>query len=386
LQFFRRVLRRLALGAAEGTDADGSAGVRTHTSEASQTQSKATSSSARQPSNSRSLKRQLPQNDGNSEDDGDAEEGSGRPPSKKKRCQDGDDAEIPIFLACPFWKRDQRKYWSCPGIKIKIISHMKQHLYRQHAPEYYCTRCLTTFATDDLHQIHNEAGSCQFTPGKTLDGITLAQRAQLKRKHRELNTEEDRWYKMWEILFPGVPRPASVYYRPDQLIEADQLRDTVVRDAGRYMEEELRASGYTPREGLSYDQVADIGRRAMLRLLDSFYGRAEVASGPSQRGTESAGSDSGVGVGPVQPAAGHGIEAPSLNFEGHLWPGGGDGVGNLGLGETMAAYQVDGNGVFNVEVDGQTGNLEDYTFISDPILGGNFDSLLQEILEPGVDP
>jgi len=52
-------------------------------------------------------------------------------------------------------------------------------------------------------------------PEKAWDGITEAQKALLAVRVSARKSREGSWYTIFEILFPGVPRPRSPYLDPD---------------------------------------------------------------------------------------------------------------------------------------------------------------------------
>ncbi|KAG7285034.1 hypothetical protein NEMBOFW57_009652 [Staphylotrichum longicolle] len=102
-----------------------------------------------------------------------------------------------------------------PRCFSKILSRIrdvKQHLTRKHSPEFYCDRCSTIFPNDQSRRRHvnHEAGrSC--LPSSQLDGITHQQRVQMSRKSDRKLSEEEQWFVIWDIVFPGRRRPDSPY-------------------------------------------------------------------------------------------------------------------------------------------------------------------------------
>jgi len=138
------------------------------------------------------------------------------PPSEKpphKRTKRSGSMETPKKnFACPFAKAHPSKYGCCFSKILSRIRDVKQHLDRSHYPKFYCSRCSTIFSDEECHQQHvaNPAGLfCP--PCSQLDGITHEQRRQISRKSNPKQSVEQQWFALWDIVFPGRPRPDSPY-------------------------------------------------------------------------------------------------------------------------------------------------------------------------------
>ena len=228
----------------------------------------------------------------------------------------------PKYLTCPFWKLDPSKYWNCFSKELRETRDIKQHLQRRHTP-IYCEKCLTIFGNEQRKDEHIEHVDCRFTPGKKLEGVTYKQKSQLSRSPR--GTVEERWLKIWEILFPGMPRPSSIYVLPDQGEVICQLRDVFDRHLVGIMVDELRTHGYILRPGVTDEQLEGIGRTAMRRMLDHFRIRppGAASASPQRSHVPMVGSDSGIGVASGFSATGSRIDTPSsypVVDSGHLAP------------------------------------------------------------------
>ncbi|KAH6856683.1 hypothetical protein B0I37DRAFT_80626 [Chaetomium sp. MPI-CAGE-AT-0009] len=115
-------------------------------------------------------------------------------------------------LACPLWKADPSKHRRCFAFDLRRIRDVKQHLKRVHRPEHYCRRCSTIFKNREslAQHVYNPAGlSCPIST--QLDGISDDQQEQISKKSKRNLSEEQQWFVIWEILFPGRPRPTSAY-------------------------------------------------------------------------------------------------------------------------------------------------------------------------------
>lgn len=123
-----------------------------------------------------------------------------------------------LYFACPFWKLDPVKYRTCVGKDLRDCSRVKQHLSRRHTPQFYCQRCFGIFKEELALEQHVEEDSCSRSPGGRVDGISRAQQLQLSRKPKLGLTEAGKWYRIWDIVLPQQPRPASPYI-DNQLFE-----------------------------------------------------------------------------------------------------------------------------------------------------------------------
>ncbi|OBT68832.1 hypothetical protein VE03_02218 [Pseudogymnoascus sp. 23342-1-I1] len=127
-----------------------------------------------------------------------SESGSRKRPRKKPNPSQSE--TLQRTLACPYLKSDP------------ITHHVKQHLNREHVPEYYCQRCFRTdFRTEQDHQNHVNLSACPIEDPTILNGLSPQQQRQLSRKSNPSFSEEEQWFAMWIILFPGVQRPLSPY-------------------------------------------------------------------------------------------------------------------------------------------------------------------------------
>ncbi|KAI0892054.1 hypothetical protein F4806DRAFT_480882 [Annulohypoxylon nitens] len=146
---------------------------------------------------------------GKQSEDTDDEEPS-FPPSKRGRPNMRNDRER--YLACPFMKRDPIMHTACFSRRLSRIRDVKQHLYRRHTPEFYCSRCSAIFqnAAELQDHVGDPAGLfCE--PSSLLNGISKQQQNQLSQKPARGLSEEEQWFLVWDTVFPGLERPDSAY-------------------------------------------------------------------------------------------------------------------------------------------------------------------------------
>ncbi|GAB1312695.1 POZ-, AT hook-, and zinc finger-containing protein 1 [Madurella fahalii] len=145
-----------------------------------------------------------------------------------------------MMLACPFHKLDPVKYGvnggsgsakrskytyrPCAGPGFKSIQRLKEHLKRVHSP-VQCERCKQTFSTgngrdraqclEDLAAHRKSEVPCALRDATLKEGVDEAQWAKLEKQNRKKNQEVHRvekWFEMWDVLFPGVAHPKSPWH------------------------------------------------------------------------------------------------------------------------------------------------------------------------------
>ena len=114
-------------------------------------------------------------------------------------------------FACPFYLHDPHTY-PCQGFR-RIVD-VRQHIIRDgHAQVRHCPICGMTFESDDARSAHIRQRVCQPTlfyhPGATLDQCNRIRDA--AQRGNITGGVEERWFIMWDILFPNARRPSSPY-------------------------------------------------------------------------------------------------------------------------------------------------------------------------------
>ncbi|KAK1760077.1 hypothetical protein QBC47DRAFT_349 [Echria macrotheca] len=134
------------------------------------------------------------------------------------------------MLACPFPHRDPEKYGvqqgpgaggrkdryrACAGPGFKSIQTLKEHLKRVHTP-VQCERCYKVFPGPDralclsrLSDHRKLAVSCELGDPSLKCGIDEAQWALLDRINDKGTHRVEKWYEIWDLLFPGTKKPRS---------------------------------------------------------------------------------------------------------------------------------------------------------------------------------
>lgn len=117
-----------------------------------------------------------------------------------------------LTFACPFYKHDPIAHRSCIFRHTSTkTNYVKQHLRRHHLQPRHCPICGEKFGAESEKNDHIRSSTCEQQEFQHA-GLTESQREQIEQIPRSEQPEE-RWYKMWDIIFPGEPRPASPYIR-----------------------------------------------------------------------------------------------------------------------------------------------------------------------------
>ncbi|KAK8037843.1 hypothetical protein PG991_001189 [Apiospora marii] len=116
-------------------------------------------------------------------------------------------------FACPFQLHGTPSSPTCRH-GFKKLSYVRQHIFRRHIQPIHCPICGETFKDDNLRNVHINQESCKpayYTlPGLSRDvGDRIIQARSRAPPHTA--SDHDRWYMMWDILFPHDARPAEPY-------------------------------------------------------------------------------------------------------------------------------------------------------------------------------
>lgn len=191
---------------------------------------------------------------------------SGRRPSKKQKV-----TNTKLFC-CPFWKLRPAEHRPCFKYILRRIRDVKQHLHRKHTPSYYCERCSEIFPDDTKLREHISHPAGLFcTPSSSLQGVSRNQRLQLARHSDKELSEEDQWFSIWNILFPGYQRPKSAYMDCEVSEDIHLFRD-FCRDHGEaILAEEIETAGLSESvKGNEKQLFSTVFAQAMNTLFDDW--------------------------------------------------------------------------------------------------------------------
>ncbi|KAH7000679.1 hypothetical protein EDB80DRAFT_866686 [Ilyonectria destructans] len=181
-------------------------------------------------------------NPGDSDDEGSGDE----------RGQSNDDAaeDKTRFWACLFYASDPHNHFRCLGkYSIKRFSDVVQHLERCHAlhESFYCPKCWRqqiSRAGRDYHIRDCSSPNLPPRPGRLYDD----ELAEVKERLKSLRgyTNEDKWFAMWDMIFPGRPRPDTPYVEQGMAEPAGVLRRNNEPDLHAEMPQLLGELGAQP--------------------------------------------------------------------------------------------------------------------------------------------
>lgn len=125
-------------------------------------------------------------------------------------------------FACPFYLRDRLRHSDCLNIRLTRLSDVRQHLLeRAHNQVVHCPACGITFTgrtavARGRRDVHVQAATCEPSPSPfEYPGITEDEEQRIREIARNTRTtqytEVQRWYMIWDFLFPGAQRPDSPF-------------------------------------------------------------------------------------------------------------------------------------------------------------------------------
>jgi len=153
----------------------------------------------------------------------------------------------PRKLACPFCKKDSTgsiRYRTCYRYTLARVRDVKQHLRRCHRLPIYCSICMTIFEDEADRDAHTRVRSCVDRISTPIEGVSEAQWRQLEKRVPPKMTEEEQWYTVFEILFPGQQRPQSAYIDHDLSEELCAFEDFSEREGPKIISDRLQAAGF----------------------------------------------------------------------------------------------------------------------------------------------
>ncbi|KAF4986252.1 hypothetical protein FDECE_16045 [Fusarium decemcellulare] len=116
-------------------------------------------------------------------------------------------------LACPFYQFDPVRYHRCYNYALDHNRIVIQHLFRSHTQPKHCELCLERFPDYDSLRDHRQDLQCEKREYIAPDGITPQQKRKLQSRSSKIGekAEDDEWFEIYEIVFPGAQKPTSAY-------------------------------------------------------------------------------------------------------------------------------------------------------------------------------
>ncbi|KAK7995742.1 hypothetical protein PG991_015209 [Apiospora marii] len=115
-------------------------------------------------------------------------------------------------IACHYYKSDSKKYVDCLSY-TRDMKNIKLHLFRCHmGPDNYCPYCGDKFPTEVQANDHIRARQCEWREFSH-PGMNKDQQKRIKSitsiRGRGRLSDEEKWFEIWDVLFPDRPRPIS---------------------------------------------------------------------------------------------------------------------------------------------------------------------------------
>ncbi|KAI8632651.1 hypothetical protein F5Y19DRAFT_326086 [Xylariaceae sp. FL1651] len=143
-------------------------------------------------------------------------DGDDRPFQRRTKSQSGP-SNASLLFACPFYLHNKEEHQNCLNYELKRIVDVRLHIYRFHVQPSYCPWCRTVFQDDPTYaqrDAHVNQRVCGLTgdvfrhPGATSDQLGSMTYAGA---HGRGSNDVERWYTIWDIMFPSAARPPSPY-------------------------------------------------------------------------------------------------------------------------------------------------------------------------------
>ncbi|KAK9782130.1 putative C2H2-type domain-containing protein [Seiridium cardinale] len=177
----------------------------------------------------------------------------------------------PTF-ACPFCRYDPVLFDMCLSRSFSRINDVHQHLERSHRETNNCPRCRRIFTNDpndEEFSSHIQAGDCRPHAGPRMPRRTINEQQWMQillLRHQGLLGAQ-RWLRIWDILFIGVPHPTSIHYTGTGF--SDRLNSLI-----ELFEQEFR------RQNPPLQQQSTIVLQVLPQILDAF---RTFAAAPEQQ-------------------------------------------------------------------------------------------------------
>ncbi|KAH7163798.1 hypothetical protein DER46DRAFT_311762 [Fusarium sp. MPI-SDFR-AT-0072] len=214
----------------------------TNSASTSQTQNSGSgsSSNASKQKKTTNRPRPVPKRKRRNDDEGDKNE-------KSPKSRHVDNTSVTPRLACPYFKRNPRKYgqpsWKiCAHPGFETIHRLKEHLYRNHSlPKYQCRRCGSDLKTSEALGTHSKqiqaCDPCTSTQDQDRLNEDKLQQLRSKRGMGQNKSEAEKWTEVYKIVFPNDRVPSPYFEDTDQ--DKNTRGFNLCQEFSRFLEAEL---------------------------------------------------------------------------------------------------------------------------------------------------
>ncbi|KAK0726389.1 hypothetical protein B0T21DRAFT_371478 [Apiosordaria backusii] len=194
-------------------------------------------------------------------------------------------------LACPFSISNPSLHKSCTlQHPLHSIPDLLKHLKTHHPNPFYCPICGQTFDNEPTCDSHIRVRSCTRKEFDIVRGVSPSQLRMIIERDNRHQPEEDRWRRIYKVLFPGAerPRPGEAYLRQGLPLAVAMARDYWEGNGARLVGEYLAEVGRLNSGGDEKIQIAGeegvsalckvVGRELVHRVVAG-YGRTGGQTG-----------------------------------------------------------------------------------------------------------
>jgi hypothetical protein len=128
---------------------------------------------------------------------------------------------------------------------LRDVRDVKQHLWFAHRRSPFCPICGEIFPTTAGRDQHIRARSCTVRTVPDIEGISIEQMKLLARRLNAELSQEERWFAVWDVVFPDVPRPPQARLSTPLEYDVRRLRDYWARQGRQVIAKFLEDSGLT---------------------------------------------------------------------------------------------------------------------------------------------
>lgn len=115
------------------------------------------------------------------------------------------------YFACPFFKLDPLRHDRCLRFKLARPADIHSHLIRYHTlPEYFCPKCYIAFKESSDLNAHTKIDTCE--RGSNPEELWLQDIEELRHLIIRGQSDEEKWYRIWDAVFPAHSPPESPYF------------------------------------------------------------------------------------------------------------------------------------------------------------------------------
>jgi len=181
-------------------------------------------------------------------------------------------------FACPFYKLSPDRHSDCRRYELARVKDVKQHLFRKHK-KIHCGRCYLSFDTLESREVHiRNIQPCELSDNRQFY-ISDQQWDKLSDQYVSRGKRvENQWLDIWNILFPTLQPPHSVFLEGHMQEAVLRLRTLWNRKGKQIVDEEAEYLFRSPTIALGRTDLFGVVNRAFDRILGYFETETETTA------------------------------------------------------------------------------------------------------------